>query len=73
MKWLVALCIFCVSTYGIENVSGQLSPELMMGQMQREGLGNCELVVLEERMYVPIRIELFHEPVTNQIINLYFF
>ena len=50
MKWLVALCIICVSTYGIENVSGQLSPELMMEQMQREGLGNCELVVLEERM-----------------------
>ena len=69
MKWLVALCIICVSTYGIENVSGQLSPELMMEQMQREGLGNCELVVLEERMYVPMRIELFHEPVTNQIIE----
>ena len=69
MKWLVALCIICVSTYGIENVSGQLSPELMMEQMQREGLGNCELVVLEERMYVPVRIELFHEPVTNQIIE----
>ena len=62
-------CIICVSTYGIENVSGQLSPELMMEQMQREGLGNCELVVLEERMYVPMRIELFHEPVTNQIIE----
>jgi len=69
MKWLVALCIFCVSTYGIENVSAQLSPELMMEQMQREGMGNCELVVLEERMYVPMRIELFHEPVTNQIIE----
>ena len=69
MKWLVALCIFCVSTYGIDNVSAQLSPELMMEQMQREGMGNCELVVLEERMYVPMRIELFHEPVTNQIIE----
>ncbi len=69
MKWLVALCIFCISTYAIGNVSAQLSPELMMEQMKREGMGNCELVVLEERMYVPLRIELFHEPVTNQIIE----
>lgn len=69
MKYLVALCILCASTYAIGNVTAQLSPELMMEQMEREGMGNCELVVLEERMYVPVRIELFHEPVTNQIIE----
>ena len=69
MKVLLPILIFLISTYGLQGASAQLSSDLMLEQMKRQGLENCELVELLDRMYVPVRIELFHEPVVNQIIE----
>jgi len=74
-KWVyfgIILVILVLAWYSVPFVWAQelrKNPEQLLRELRSQGLTNCEIMQIHQNFYLPIRIELTHDPVTEQLLE----